>query len=82
MLHTSRFTPRALQARINVIFPPVLSPKGEQWFEFVAVLPRDGKYAGQPCALCNVRGCPMYGKLFHQKNLATHGRPRGEQHSA
>jgi len=32
---------------------------------------------GQPCAVCNVVGCPMHGRVFHQKNVATHARPRG-----
>eukprot|EP00965_Chrysotila_dentata_P250398 6209422-Pleurochrysis_carterae.AAC.5 len=72
-----RFSAPRAQERINNVFPPAVNAAGDSWLEFVATLPTEGKYAGQPCALCNVRGCPMYGRLFHQKNLATHGRPRG-----
>lgn len=66
-----------LQGRINNVFPPITNTNGETWLEFTALIPTEGKYTGQPCGMCNVFGCPMYGRVFHQKNLATHARPRG-----
>ena len=53
-----------------------MNTAGEVWHEFKAVIPTEGKYAGHPCAVCMVAGCPMMGKVFHSKNVATHGRPR------
>jgi len=70
-------THKSLQDRIDAVFPVARTLAGEAWHEFRAALPTDGKYAGQPCATCNVVGCPMFGKIFHHKNIATHGRPRG-----
>ena len=66
----------SLQARIGASFPDVVNTAGEVWHEFKAVIPTEGKYAGHPCAVCMVAGCPMMGKVFHSKNVATHGRPR------
>ena len=68
---------QSLQAKIDPVFPPVTNAGGHVWREFTALLPKEGKYAGQPCARCEVPGCTMQGRVFHQKNLATHGRPRG-----
>ena len=67
----------SLQVKIDLVFPAVTNKGGYVWREFVADLPKDGKYAGQPCARCAVPNCTMKGKLFHHKNLATHGKPRG-----
>ena len=66
----------SLQVKIDAVFPAIPNRKGELWREFEASLPKDGKYAGQPCAQCNVPFCSMRHSLFHHKNLATHGRPR------
>ena len=66
-----------LQAKIDLVFPAIVNAAGEKWHEFVAVLPKEGKYAGQPCAKCCVPHCSMNGRIFHHKNLATHGKPRG-----
>ena len=65
-----------LQARIHQVFPPLINARGEVWNEFEAVLPKEGKYVGQPCAKCNVPQCSMRERVFHHKNLATHGKPR------
>ena len=67
----------SLQSRIDLVFPALVSAEGEEWREFEALLPKEGKYAGQPCGTCRVVGCSMFGRVFHQKNLATHARPRG-----
>ena len=62
--------------RREQVFPALTNEGGHTWREFVAVLPKEGKYAGQPCGVCRVAGCSMFGRVFHQKNLATHARPR------
>ena len=56
----------SLQARIDAVFPALVNEEGEEWREFEALLPKEGKYAGQPCATCRVVGCSMYGRVFHQ----------------
>ncbi|EOD41044.1 hypothetical protein EMIHUDRAFT_222108 [Emiliania huxleyi CCMP1516] len=44
------------EERISLVFPPTTNARGEVWHEFVAVIPREGKYCGQPCAVCNADG--------------------------
>ena len=73
----------ALQAKLDILYPPFEDVNGV-WVahEFEAAIPLPGeRYFGEGCARCMVPGCDRFGRLFHLKNLMTHGAPRGGQMS-
>lgn len=76
--HSDQGGLRGLQQRLDAEFPPLPRPQGMGTFkEFLALIPASNeRYAGLPCAACNVPTCPAFGKVFHIKNVGSHGRAR------